>query len=47
VPEEVTYDDFVRVSKEIMRGRNTAQQREVVAKVLQSLMPPQTPGVFR
>jgi 5-carboxymethyl-2-hydroxymuconate isomerase len=47
VPEEATYDDFVRVSKEIMKGRNTDQQREVVAKVLQSLMPEQAPGVFR
>lgn len=47
MPEEVTYDDFVRVSKEIMRGRNTAEQREVVSKVLQSLMPEQAPGVFR
>lgn len=47
VPEDVTYDDFVRVSKEIMKGRNTTQQREVVAKVLQSLMPEQAPGVFR
>lgn len=47
VPEDVTYDDFVRVSKEIMRGRSTVEQREVVAKVLQSLMPEQAPGVFR
>lgn len=47
VPEDVTYDDFVRVSKEIMKGRSTDQQREVVAKVLQSLMPEQAPGVFR
>lgn len=47
VPEEATYDDFVRVSKEIMKGRNTEQQREVVAKVLQSLMPEQAPPVFR
>lgn len=47
MPEEATYDDFVRVSKEIMKGRNTEQQREVIAKVLQSLMPEQAPGVFR
>jgi 5-carboxymethyl-2-hydroxymuconate isomerase len=47
VPEEATYDDFVRVSKEIMKGRNTDQQREVVAKVLESLMPEHVPGVFR
>lgn len=47
VPEDVTYEDFVRVSKEIMRGRSTSEQREVVAKVLQSLMPEQAPGVFR
>lgn len=47
VPDDVTYEDFVRVSKEIMRGRSTSEQREVVAKVLQSLMPEQAPGVFR
>lgn len=47
MPNEATYEDFVRVSKEIMRGRNASQQRDVVAKVLQSLMPEQTPAVFR
>lgn len=47
VPEEATYDDFVRVSKEIMKGRSTEQQREIIAKVLHSLMPEQAPGVFR
>jgi 5-carboxymethyl-2-hydroxymuconate isomerase len=47
VPQEATYDDFVRVSKEIMKGRNTEQQREVVAKVLQSLMPDQVAPTFR
>jgi 5-carboxymethyl-2-hydroxymuconate isomerase len=47
VPEDATYDDFVRVSKEIMRGRSTDEQRTVVRQVLQSLMPEQAPGVFR
>jgi len=47
VPDEATYDDFVRVSKEIMRGRSTEEQRAVVRQVLLSLMPEQAPGVFR
>lgn len=47
VPEEVTYEEFVRVSKEIMRGRTPEQQRVVVKKVLQSLLPEQTAAVFR
>lgn len=41
------YDNFVNLSREIMRGRNTAQQRETVAAVLGSLLPPDAPATFR
>jgi 5-carboxymethyl-2-hydroxymuconate isomerase len=47
VPEEAQYDDFVRISKEIMRGRSAVKQREVVREVLRSLMPREAPGAFR
>lgn len=47
VPQEATYDDFVRVSKEIMRGRGSKEQREVVREVLRSLMPREAPAAFR
>ncbi len=47
VPPEATYDDFVRISKEIMRGRNPEQQREVVKNVLRSLLPEEAPPAFR
>lgn len=33
------YDGFVRLSQQIMQGRNSQQQQAVVAKVLQSLVP--------
>lgn len=41
------YDDFVRISSEIMKGRNTAQQRSLVRDVLVSLLPPGTAEGFR
>lgn len=47
VPPVPTYEDFVRVSKEIMRGRNPAQQKAVVLDVLHSLLPPQAVAQFR
>jgi hypothetical protein len=47
VPDDATYDDFVRISKEIMRGRGSVQQREVVRQVLRTLMPEQAPPTFR
>lgn len=47
VPEKPTYDDFVRVSKEFMKGRTPAQQTDAVLEVLRSLMPPGTPAAFR
>lgn len=39
VPRAATYDDFVRVSGEIMKGRTTKQQHEVVRNTLYALMP--------
>nr|QSV51892.1 DWARF27-like protein [Vector pRS425_DbD27] len=39
VPDRPTYDDFVRVSKEIMKGRTADQQKTVILKTLKSLMP--------
>lgn len=47
VPKEAEYSDFVRISKEIMRGRSTSQQRQVVNNVLMSLLPPGAPAAFR
>ncbi|KAG2451712.1 hypothetical protein HYH02_003492 [Chlamydomonas schloesseri] len=47
VPEKPVYDDFVRISNEIMRGRNSVEQRLVVRDVLNSLMPKEAPPVFR
>ena len=46
-PFDGTYDDFVELSREIMRGRNTKQQQEAVAGVLDSLLPPQSPERFK
>jgi hypothetical protein len=47
VPAEPVYDDFVRISSEIMRGRNSSQQKLVVRNVLMSLLPPGAPEQFR
>lgn len=47
VPKEPQYDDFVRISKEIMRGRTSEKQRVVVRNVLMSLLPPNSPAAFR
>ena len=46
-PYDGTYDAFVELSREIMRGRNTKQQQEAVDGVLASLLPPQSPERFR
>lgn len=46
-PFDSNYDNFVKLSHEIMRGRNTKQQRETVALVLSSLLPPNAPEAFR
>lgn len=42
-----SYDGFVDLSKEIMRGRTSEQQRETVAGVLDSLLPPEASVRFR
>ncbi|GIL90818.1 hypothetical protein Vretimale_16791 [Volvox reticuliferus] len=47
VPSKPTYDDFVRISSEIMKGRNSVEQRAVVREVLMSLLPPEAPPTFR
>jgi len=46
-PYDGTYEGFVELSREIMRGRSTKQQQETVAGVLGSLLPPQAPERFR
>ncbi len=47
MPADPTYDDFVRISAEIMKGRNTQQQQAMVRDVLMSLLPPGAPEQFR
>jgi len=47
VPEEPTYDDFVRVSKEIMKGRTPEQQKTLVLDVLKTLLPDFATRQFR
>lgn len=47
VPGDVTYDDLLRVSKEIMRGRSSPEQRAVVRNILSSLLPPGFPAFLR
>ena len=46
-PFDGTYESFVNLSREIMRGRTTKQQQETVDSVLASLLPPQSPERFR
>lgn len=41
VPYDSTYDGFVELSRQIMKGRNTKEQQETVANILASLLPPQ------
>eukprot|EP00195_Chlamydomonas_chlamydogama_P006760 CAMPEP_0202905838 /NCGR_PEP_ID=MMETSP1392-20130828/36247_1 /ASSEMBLY_ACC=CAM_ASM_000868 /TAXON_ID=225041 /ORGANISM="Chlamydomonas chlamydogama, Strain SAG 11-48b" /LENGTH=270 /DNA_ID=CAMNT_0049594119 /DNA_START=48 /DNA_END=860 /DNA_ORIENTATION=- len=47
VPVIPQYDDFVRISKEIMKGRSPEQQGVLVRNVLMSLLPPGAPEQFR
>jgi 5-carboxymethyl-2-hydroxymuconate isomerase len=47
VPDEPTYEDFVRVSKEIMKGRSPEQQKLVVLDVLKALLPEVATKQFR
>ncbi|EFN57026.1 hypothetical protein CHLNCDRAFT_57404 [Chlorella variabilis] len=46
-PFDGSWDGFVDLSREIMRGRNSAEQQETVAGVLAGLLPPQAPERFR
>lgn len=46
-PCDGTWDSFVELSREIMKGRNTREQQETVAGVLAGLLPPQAPERFR
>lgn len=46
-PRRAGYDGFVDLSKEIVRGRTSRQQRQTVADVLASLLPPGGPERFR
>ncbi|KAK9785096.1 hypothetical protein WJX73_007876 [Symbiochloris irregularis] len=46
-PYEEGYDGFVQLSREIMKGRSSKQQREAVGGVLDSLMPPEAQQSFR
>ena len=39
VPYERSWDGFVALSKELMKGRSSKEQRQAVAGVLDSLMP--------
>jgi hypothetical protein len=41
------YDGFVELSRQIMRGRNAQEQQEVVARVLDSLVPSAVLAVIR
>lgn len=47
IPFNGSWDDFVALSREIMRGRNSREQQETVAGVLAGLLPPQAPERFR
>lgn len=47
LPFSGSWDDFVQLSREIMKGRNSRQQQETVAGVLAGLLPPQAPERFR
>lgn len=46
-PFDGSWDGFVDLSREIMRGRNSKEQQETVAGVLAGLLPPQAPERFR
>lgn len=47
MPWQRNFDGFVALSKEMMRGRNSLQQQQTVAGVLESLLPPDAPATFR
>lgn len=47
VPSPITYDDLLRVSKDIMRGRSSSEQRLLIRDILFSLLPPGLPALLR
>lgn len=47
LPYDGTYEGYVELSREIMKGRNTEQVQELVAGILDSLLPPQSPERFK
>lgn len=47
LPFKEGFQGFVELSKEMMRGRNSQQQQQTVAGVLESLLPPNAPASFR
>lgn len=47
IPYDGTYESFVELSRQIMKGRSTKEQQEAVAGVLGSLLPPQSPERFK
>lgn len=47
MPNDTQYEDFVRVSKEILRGRSTQEQHALVRRVLLSLVPPGVPAACK
>ena len=47
LPYDGSYENFVELSKEIMRNRSSKQQQDTVADVLASLLPPQAPDRFK
>lgn len=46
-PSSPTFEDFVDVSRLIVRRRNSTEQQAVVGRVLDSLLPPFAPIMFR
>ena len=47
LPYDGTYEGYVELSREIMKGRNTEQVQELVAGILDSILPPQSPERFK
>ena len=46
-PYEDTYEGYVELSREIMKGRTTTQVHDLVAGILDGLLPPQSPERFK
>lgn len=47
VPRHAQYDDFVRVAREILKGRTTTEQHALVKRALLSVMPRPVLSVLR